>query len=252
MDLAKGRPAPRVLVAVALVVGVVAACSASGTPSAGGPTAEAGGMPAAATESPALATPTAMPTSTVAPTQSPTPSATPPPTPAPKTPEPTNSARSAAALPGGSGCPGKVRRVEDLTSVPAKRRAACFGSVELTLVVFAPVADVDVGGCPPDPALEPGDCSAEPPWLVAPYWVIAGDAAGDALAPNALVAAIDPVSGARRPDDPTWVRVIGHFDDPAATTCRITIDATGSLAEPRKTTIARCRSTFVATSIEPA
>ncbi len=175
-----------------------------------------------------------------------------PSTSAPRSPEPTNAASVDETLPGGSGCPKKVERVEDVTGVAANRRATCFGSVILTLIAFSPIVDMDVAACPPSPALEPGDCTGDPAWLLGAHWVISGDTSGDATAPNTLIVAIDPSADAAAPEDPIWVRVVGHFDDPASRDCRIMVDSTGKLAEPAKTTTARCRSTFVATSIQPA
>ncbi len=251
---ALGASVTRAMATIIAIALVVAACSqAQATPTAGQATGSLASVAAPGGSTPAASTPVPAPT-TPAPTLAPTPTAppTPSPTEAPSTPAPTNAAIAGGTLPGGSGCPKRVRRLEDVTSVPVGQRAGCFGSVTLTLIAFAPVADMDIANCPPDPALEPGDCTPEPGWLIGAYWVIAGDTAGDATAPNVLVAAIDPSSGAVVPEGPIWVRVVGHFDDAASSSCRFTVDATGKLAEPAKTTIARCRSTFVATSVEPA
>ncbi len=251
------RGATRALLFIVGVVLVAASCSqAQATPAAGqataSPTSLASSMAASlGASSPAASTaPATSPTATPWFTPVPTPSPRATPTPVPPTPTPTNAATAGGTLPGGSGCPKKLVHFEDVTNVPVDQRAVCFGSVTLTLVAFAPTVDMDVAACPPDPSLEPDDCTAKPAWLIGASWVIAGDMAGDGTAPNTLVVAVEPESGVIPPGDAGWLRVAGHFDDPASSSCRITVDRTGKLAQPAKTTVARCRSTFVATSIK--
>jgi hypothetical protein len=71
--------------------------------------------------------------------------------------------------------------------------------------------------------------------------------------PAFMFAAIHPESGVALPDGPEGrlVRVTGHFDDPAATTCRIGGSAPpGFLMSPEEM-IRSCRNLFVLTEVVP-
>jgi hypothetical protein len=57
-----------------------------------------------------------------------------------------------------------------------------------------------------------------------------------------------PPAGPARPEPGSILRVAGHFDDPAARDCRITLFATDDLAELElapATAVSACRQRFV-------
>ena len=118
---------------------------------------------------------------------------------------------------------------------------ACYGNAPLTLDAYPIGAAVD---CP---------VSVEPAWL----WCPSGDLrlVGETRkvgAPDLLVT-VDPASGASLSGHfNTNVRITGHYDDPAAQTCRETGRVAGmGTPEPAAVTVERCRRTFVVTQVVP-
>ncbi|MGH2392955.1 MAG: hypothetical protein ACRDGH_05585 [Candidatus Limnocylindria bacterium] len=118
---------------------------------------------------------------------------------------------------------------------------ACYGNEALTFDAIL------MGG----PGAIDGPCvSIEPAWL--------GCDSAVGLVPTQdrnkfspwLLVAVDPASGVATGElIDTNVRVTGHYDDPAAQTCRF--DGTYVPAPTEVDWVATCRSTFVVTSIEP-
>jgi hypothetical protein len=90
---------------------------------------------------------------------------------------------------------------------------------------------------------------SDPAWLAAePEWAIYGSGV-DGLDPGLPVALAPSVDGL-----PTegWVLVRGHFDDPAASTCRVVYPAEwGTPTPPLDAQTRRCQERFVVTSVEP-
>jgi hypothetical protein len=119
---------------------------------------------------------------------------------------------------------------------------ACYGDTPLTF--DATWLGGGVADCPAAP---------EPAWLACSPFSL--QAAGDTRKVGApqLSVAIDPSASLSIPSGSfPQVRVVGHYDDPAAPTCRETQlggDAT-SLA-PAAETIERCRRTLVVTDVSP-
>lgn len=112
---------------------------------------------------------------------------------------------------------------------------ACFGGQEVTVRGWY----VDL----PADAEDPGDCAAEPAWLVCGYgyhmlrpepseWY------GDA---NNLQTKVDPASGVQMPPRGSWVEITGMWDHPAAQGC-----LSEGQASPGLTLI--CRMEFVVTA----
>lgn len=67
-----------------------------------------------------------------------------------------------------------------------------------------------------------------------------------------LFVAVDPASGVSLDEYfQTNVRVTGHFDDPAAQTCRETGRAFGETPGPQAEAIETCRRNFVVTQVVP-
>ncbi|HJP88089.1 MAG TPA: hypothetical protein VJ850_03535 [Candidatus Limnocylindrales bacterium] len=126
-------------------------------------------------------------------------------------------------------CP-RIANFDSVAAMLGFERVACFGSSSLTLDA--------ISGCGPCGG---DDGAYEPPWL-------AGDAGGSMVAnqgtgrvalylPPPLVA---PAGG-------TLIRVTGHFDDPRAAGCRVTLDG---VELPHFETVEMCRRHFVVQAIQ--
>ena len=149
-----------------------------------------------------------------------------------------------------TGCPGGTTvasptlLLSDLFRLSDAKRVACFGATTIHVRGYLATPDGLRGTCGPEtvtPTWLTGGCPSYPMgWLeslatsfgaATTLEVFASGASADALAQG------------------QWVDIRGHFDDPASTTCRRVDTSTGQLAEPAKTTIAFCRSHFVATLV---
>lgn len=123
-----------------------------------------------------------------------------------------------------------------------KDPVACYGDTPLTLDAHPVAAAVD---CP---------VTVEPTWLACPpnYLMLIGETRK--VGAPFLMAAVDPSSGISLSSHlNSNVRVTGHYDDPAAQTCRETgrSAGVGGTPEPLASTIERCRRTFVVTEVLP-
>jgi hypothetical protein len=166
--------------------------------------------------------------------------------PSPTITEPSPSATPSASLP--AGC---VNPPTDITTLialqstgpldPGVDPVACYGSAPLTF--DATWYGGGVADCPSAP---------EPAWLACSSFSL--QAAGDTRKVGApqLFVAVDPSVSLSISEAYAQVRVTGHYDDPAAQTCRETQLGGGaeSLA-PAAETIERCRRTFVVTEVVP-
>lgn len=144
-------------------------------------------------------------------------------------------------------CPPQPVDLAAILSLGSADRLRCFGSRPLSLSAFL---------------ANPGGFGGTFVGTTFPSWLTGGGLgfATAFLAPLAgpwrrtesLPAFARPtVAGASPPPSGRWVTVIGHFDDPASTTCRIT-KLDGSPLVPVATAVAQCRRSFVLTGIEPA
>ena len=118
---------------------------------------------------------------------------------------------------------------------------ACYGNAPLTF--DATWLGGGVADCPTAP---------EPAWLACSAFSL--QPAGDARKVGApqLFVAVDPSASLSVPSEPyPQVRVTGHFDDPAAQTCRATEPFPGVSPEPVSVMIENCRRQFVVTQVEP-
>ncbi len=121
----------------------------------------------------------------------------------------------------------------------------CFGDRTLTVTGYV----ADCGGC--------GGASAEtgePSWLISPlgysaFWLNPAFIQAD-TGYGGFGVDIDPAHPVSVPPVNTHVALTGHFDDPAASTCRLVPNAgyIGGLLPPAWA-IARCRKEFVVTAI---
>jgi hypothetical protein len=154
------------------------------------------------------------------------------------------------------GCP--PLPVDAATLIRLRDPRACYGRTSLTFDVFVPRTE-GLGGVAP-PVL--------PAWLdpwAGGFLQATGDLSGPAPGYGQgpfLGVAVPPALGACHvtyEEDPAcplaphlngWVRVSGHYDDPAALTCRVA--STWPASIPRADTVAACRARFVLSAIGPA
>jgi len=237
----RGRTAgSRWVIGPALAAVLLAGCTgtssstAPATPTAAPLASPAGASPSAT----AASTPTPTPGDAASPTAAPSPSST--------------------AATGAAGCPTPpvdLATARDL--VRAGKAVKCFGSRSLTFRAYVPTTE-GLGGA-----------SA---WKMTPAW-LADDWMGAILQPEPLtdqdqnawlVARVQPSLGRCSITDEGapacpfgphlegYVVVTGHFDDPVAATCKSAPWESGQDPGPSKAKmVARCRTRFVVTGIEP-
>ncbi len=136
-------------------------------------------------------------------------------------------------------CPPSVGAT-DLVYVSALERRRCANG-DVTL------GPVQAGRVELDPSW--GEVESDPAWLAAePGWALFGNGV-DSLDPGLPVALAPDLESL-----PTegWFIVRGHYDDPAAATCRIVYpEAWGHAPLPLEVQARRCQERFVVTSVEP-
>lgn len=134
-------------------------------------------------------------------------------------------------------CPQHPIHLSDLIVANLSRfeAIACFGGEELAVRGWY----VDL----PADAEPPGQCSAEPAWLVCGwgYHMLRPQPSGWYGDANNLHMKVDPASNVQRPPRGNWVTVTGMFDHPAAQDC-------GSSAQQDASFRLMCRMEFVITS----
>jgi hypothetical protein len=126
---------------------------------------------------------------------------------------------------------------QDLSTDPLGDPLACYGSAPLTFdAVWRGGGEVD---CPTAP---------EPAWLACSAYSL--QAFGDTrkLAPELFVA-VPPSVRASLPKPFSNIRVTGHFDDPAAQTCRETNQPDAQSLAPVAVIVEGCRRAFVITKV---
>lgn len=134
--------------------------------------------------------------------------------------------------------------VEDFLAMPPSLWPICFG--EATLTVRGVVTECGCGGTTSQ--------QASPAWLIDSLGFAAlylsGPVVPAATGPGGFGVRIDPAHPASIPRPGTIVEARGHFDDPAALSCRVwpLPDAFGPVV-PRTQTVALCRQAFVVTAI---
>jgi len=157
----------------------------------------------------------------------------------------TPSAVPTASLP--AGCvnpPTDITTLIDLASTgpldPAGDPVACYGNAPLTF--DATWVGGGVADCPAQP---------EPAWLACSAYSLR--AVGDTrkLGGPDLFVAVDPSVSFSPSGVFSQVRVTGHFDDPAAQTCREIGSMPGESPRPAAEVIESCRRAFVITEVVP-
>ena len=114
---------------------------------------------------------------------------------------------------------------------------ACFGEASLTFDATW------VGGAQADCPAAP-----EPAWLACSAFSLQAPGDTRKVGPRGLFVAIHPSATLSIPSETyAQVRVTGHFDDPAAQTCRETQQGDAETLAPATETIERCRRQFVVT-----
>jgi len=131
---------------------------------------------------------------------------------------------------------------QDLSTDPLGDPVACYGSAPLTFdATWYGFGEAD---CPTAP---------EPAWLAcSPYSLQPFGDTRKFGAPELFVAVDPSVSlSVLFTESFPQIRVTGHFDDPAAQTCRETNQPDAQSLAPVAVMIERCRGTFVVTQVMP-
>lgn len=126
-------------------------------------------------------------------------------------------------------------------ALDARARLACFrgSSLSFDATISKPILDCGVG-----PRVEPA-------WFCLPgVFVTVPDASPDSGF-QALDVYWDPASGLTPKSFPVarTVRITGHFDDPAASSCRVTSVPKGQSPEPPGDVVLGCREAFIVTAV---
>lgn len=130
-------------------------------------------------------------------------------------------------------CPTSPMSAEELAAVPPLEALHCYGRSELTITGVVQRRDVD----------------ENPPIRYSPSWM--ADPNPELYLAGAIGFHPLPDAGLEPPEEGDQVRVRGHFEDPAATSCRASAapDAEPTLPQPARMVL-DCRATFVWTEIE--
>jgi hypothetical protein len=134
--------------------------------------------------------------------------------------------------------------VEDFLAMAPALRPACFG--DRVLKVRGVIEACECGGTT--------NQQATPSWLVDTNgysaFYLSGPIVQAATGPGGFGVMIDPAHPVKVPSLGTGVELTGHFDDPAAATCRVfpLPGAVGPVV-PKAQTVAFCRQAFVVTAI---
>jgi hypothetical protein len=159
------------------------------------------------------------------------------------TPVPPVTSPTPIPVPTGTPLVGCVNPPPDIAALTAQTDpVACYGNAPLTLDAYPTVAQID---CP---------VTVEPVWLACGGPNLLMRVGETSKFGPELVVSVDPASGISFSDylDKN-VRITGHYDDPAAQTCRETWRAPdiGATPEPAAATIEGCRRKFVVTQVAP-
>jgi len=130
-------------------------------------------------------------------------------------------------------------------SVPRALWPSCFGHRVLHLDGYVVQCEGCGGAC--------GGETGSPAWLLEPcgyarFWLGPKRTTGGP-SPDSLSVQVDPAHPVATPHGGAHIRITGHFDDPAAPTCRLVLEGVGVLP-PAGEAIAGCRQQFVVTSIK--
>ncbi len=159
---------------------------------------------------------------------------------------PSDEGRSSSPIVGATSTPDAPCEAEEvelafILSMEPTERLACFGADEVRFEAYYPQS-FGAGGCP-------GDEIAGDGWLrpCVLEGIVVYPQPGDA---NGLLVHLHPDMGVPIGTVPhSWLTIQGHFDDPAAQTCR---KVTGGAAVEDPAFIEACRQEFVATEIDPS
>jgi hypothetical protein len=134
---------------------------------------------------------------------------------------------------------GDLLESQDLSTDPLGDPVACYGSAPLTFdAAWWGRGEVD---CPTAP---------EPAWLACSAYSLRPFGDTRKFAPELFVA-VPPSVRASLPKQLSNIRVTGHFDDPAAQTCRETNQPDAQSLAPVAVIVEGCRRTFVVTQVMP-
>jgi hypothetical protein len=139
-------------------------------------------------------------------------------------------------------CRGYQRDIMEMLTSSSAVLAHCFGHDQLVIRAFVTPCE----GCEYDP----GPIVNQPAWLAQPSSsnLIHLGAVED---PNYsyLDATLHPGLAQNAAWEGRWVRVVGHYNDPAADRCRLAGGSEEAFYTMRSSVVADCRSRFVVTSV---
>jgi hypothetical protein len=138
-------------------------------------------------------------------------------------------------------CPALPSDQVEWLLVPGALAADCFGDTGISFRAWLTVG----GGCG---GYAPG--IFEPSWLASPFasfgliWLPYENDYGGCCS------GVPHPDLGKRPEPQQWVRVTGHYDDPAATTCTYRIDESYPyIATTSAQLVQQCRALFVVTEV---
>jgi hypothetical protein len=145
-------------------------------------------------------------------------------------------------------CPSPPLSVEEAMPLAGFGGLACFGAAPIEIIGFTPLG-CGAGGSPR---------VGTPDWLSG-TWTVLGIGNRAPMPPNFEVdasisaRAAPALAGPPGCDRPGWFRFIGHFDDPASSTCRTeTVDGVVPVVVEQRLSELICRSQLVVTDAIPA
>ena len=142
-------------------------------------------------------------------------------------------------------CPvSRPKDVEELLTMKRSLWPICFGDAPLHVQGF--IADCECGGTTTQ--------QATPSWLIDSLgfsaFYLRGPIVAAASGPGGFGVMIDPTHPVTVPPTGTHVELTGHFDDPAAATCRVfPLPGAFGPVTPMAQSVAFCRAAFVVTGI---
>jgi hypothetical protein len=146
-----------------------------------------------------------------------------------------------ASGPAPSGCVNPPPDLATIVALDPAARLACFGGSSLT---FAAIVSKAISDCGVGPRVEPG-------WFCLPgvFLAVPNPSAIADLPP--LDVYWNPTSGLKPATFVAGasVKVTGHFDDPAASTCHITEVPSGQSPPAPDQVVLACRETFIVSAV---
>lgn len=152
-----------------------------------------------------------------------------------------HSAAPSASGPAPSGCVNPPPDLATIVALDSAARLACFGGSSLT---FTAIVNKAISDCGVGPRVEPG-------WFCLPGVFVAVPNPSATVDLPPLDVYWNPTSGLKSASfvAGAGVKVTGHFDDPAASTCHITDVPAGQSPPAPDQVVLACRETFIVSAV---